>query len=82
MRKTSVRELHIHTSELVREAEQGGVIVIERRGEAVAELRPLTAAARMPAGRKALILDSMREIWARMPQVDDSSQIVEADRDR
>ena len=31
MRKTSVRELHIHTSELVREAEEGGVILIERR---------------------------------------------------
>ena len=40
MRKTSVRELHIHTSELVREAAEGGVIVIERRGEPVAELRP------------------------------------------
>ncbi len=36
MRSTSVRELHIHTSDLVREAEQGGVIVIERRGEPVA----------------------------------------------
>src|SRR5208282_5187851 len=45
MRKTSVRELHIHTSELVREAEQGGVIVIERRGEPVAELRPITSSA-------------------------------------
>jgi len=41
MRKTSVRELHIHTSELVREAADGGIIVIERRGEPVAELRRL-----------------------------------------
>jgi len=82
MRKTSVRELHIHTSEFVREAEQGGVIVIERRGEPVAELRPITASARMPADRKAQIFDSMREIWARMPQVGDSSKIVEEDRDR
>lgn len=82
MRKTSVRELHIHTSEFVREAEQGGVIVIERRGEPVAELRPITAPARMPTGRKALIFDSMQEIWARMPQVADSSQIIEEDRDR
>jgi len=55
MRKTSVRELHIHTSELVREAADGGVIVIERRGEPVAELRPLTSPARMPAGQKARI---------------------------
>jgi prevent-host-death family protein len=82
MRKTSVRELHIHTSELVREAAEGGVIVIERRGEPVAELRPISSPASMPAGRKALIFDSMREIWARMPQVGDSTKIIEEDRDR
>jgi len=82
MRKTSVRELHIRTSELVREAEQGGVIVIERRGEPVAELRPITAPTRMPEGRKELIFDSMREIWDRMPQVADSSQMIEEDRNR
>ena len=41
MKNTSVRELHIHTSELVREAAAGAVITIERRGEPVAELRPL-----------------------------------------
>lgn len=82
MRKTSVRELHIRTSELVREAEEGSVIVIERRGEPVAELRPLTAPQRMPAGKKARIFDSMREVWARMPQVGDSTRIIEEDRDR
>ncbi len=82
MRKTSIRELHIHTSELVREAAEGGIIVIEKRGEAVAELRPITGPPRMPAARKAWIFDSMREIWARMPQVDDSARIIEEDRDR
>src|ERR1035437_5826433 len=82
MRKTSVRELHINTSELVREAAEGGVILIERRGEPVAELRPITAPSRMPAGKKAQIFDSMREIWARRPQVSDSTFIIEDDRDR
>jgi prevent-host-death family protein len=82
MRKTSIRELHIRTSEFVREAEQGGIIVIERRGEPVAELRPLAAASRMPADKRARIFDSMRKIWARMPQVSDSTKIVEEDRDR
>jgi prevent-host-death family protein len=82
MRKTSVRELHIRTSELVREAEGGGVIVIERRGEPVAELRPITAPPRMAAAKKALIFESMQEIWARMPQVGDSTKIVEEDRNR
>jgi prevent-host-death family protein len=82
MRKTSVRELHIHTSELVREAAEGGVILIERRGEPVAELRPISVPLRMPAGKKAQILESMRDIWARMPQVSDSTKMIEEDRDR
>ena len=63
-------------------AAEGGVIVIERRGEPVAELRPIFSPVSMPAGRKALIFDSMREIWARMPQVSDSTKIIEEDRDR
>ena len=58
MRKTSVRELHIHTSELVREAADGGIIVIERRGEPVAELRPITAPSYMPVGKNAENLGS------------------------
>ena len=82
IRKASVRELHIHTSELVREAEQGAAIPIEGRGHPAAELRPATAPARMPRTQKALIFDSMRDIWARMPQVPDSAQIIEEDRDR
>ena len=82
MRKTSVRELHIHTSELVREASDGGVIVIERRGEPVAELRPISSSRRMPAGKKARIFASMRKMWARMPQVSDSTKILEEDRSR
>ena len=82
MRKTSVRELHIHTSQLVREAEEGDVIVIERRGEPVAELRPLASSQCMPAAKKARIFDSMRGVWARMPKVSDSTKIIEEDRDR
>ena len=82
MRKTSVRELHIHTSELVREAEEGRIIVIERRGEPVAELRPLTAPQRVDSRKKAQIFASMRRVWARMPQVSDSTAILEEDRNR
>ena len=80
MRMTSVRELHIHTPELVREAAEGGVIVIERRGEPVAELRPLSASPHMPAAKKAKIFASMKKLWDRMPQVGDSSKIFEEDR--
>ena len=82
MRKTSVRELHIHTSKLVREAAGGDTIVIESRGEPVAELRPLTPARRMASQKKTRILASMEKLWARMPQVSDSTAIVEEDRDR
>ena len=82
MRKTSVRELHIHTSELVRQAAEGGAIVIERRGEPVAELRPLTASRGMAADEKARIFTSMRRVWARMPQTSDSAKFIEEDRDR
>ena len=82
MRKTSVRELHIHTSEFVREAAEGGVIVIERRGVPVAELRPLTTPAPMPADKKKFIFDSMRELWAGIPQAGDSTKFVEEDRNR
>ncbi|HTA44036.1 MAG TPA: type II toxin-antitoxin system prevent-host-death family antitoxin [Bryobacteraceae bacterium] len=82
MRKASIRDLHIHTSELVREAAEGSVIVIERRGEPVAELRPLTNGGKLtPAARKR-IWTQMEKIWARMPQVPDSSRIIEEDRSR
>jgi hypothetical protein len=58
------------------------VIVIERRGEAVAELRPLgDSGKRTPAARKR-IRAQMEEVWARMPQVPDSSRIIEEDRFR
>jgi prevent-host-death family protein len=82
MRTTSVRELHIHTSKLVREAAEGGVIVIERRGEPVAELRPITAPPRMAAAKKARIFTSMKKVWTRMPRVCDSTKIIEDDRSR
>jgi antitoxin (DNA-binding transcriptional repressor) of toxin-antitoxin stability system len=82
MKKTSIRELHIRTSESVREAEAGGVIVIERRGEPVAELRPIISSSRMPADTKERIFDSMRDFWAGMPQVGDSGKIIEEDRNR
>jgi prevent-host-death family protein len=76
MRKTSVRDLHIHTSELVREAAAGAVIIIERRGEPIAEIRPLARKA------KAKFPD-MSRLWNDFPQLpEDSSQIISEDRDR
>jgi prevent-host-death family protein len=42
MKTASTRDLHIRTSELVREAADGAVILIERRGQPVAELHPIS----------------------------------------
>jgi antitoxin (DNA-binding transcriptional repressor) of toxin-antitoxin stability system len=77
MKKASIRDLHIRTSELVREAAEGAVIVIERRGEAIAELRPLTKR------KKKLKLPDRTEFWASMPRLaGDSTQYISEDRDR
>ena len=76
MRKASIRDLHIRTSELVRDASEGAVIVIERRGEPVAELRPLTK-------KKKLKFPDMTELWARQGKIaGDSTQFISEDRDR
>jgi len=56
--------------------------VIDRRGQPVAELRPIASPRRMPAAKKARIFTSMRKTWARMPQVGDSTKILEEDRSR
>jgi len=75
MRRASIRDLHIHTSELVREAADGAVILIERRGEPVAELRPLSKNAASPR------LPDLSEIWSRFPAVPgDSGRFLEEDR--
>ncbi|NDJ14252.1 MAG: type II toxin-antitoxin system prevent-host-death family antitoxin [Acidobacteriia bacterium] len=61
MRSTSIRELHIHTSELVREAEAGSIIVIERRSEPVAQLQSLTRRPQISDANRSCILAEMRE---------------------
>jgi antitoxin (DNA-binding transcriptional repressor) of toxin-antitoxin stability system len=82
MRKASIRDLHIHTSELVREAGNGCVIVIERRGEPVAELRPLKQAEGPTPEAKRRIWKQMEKVWAKIPPVPDSGRIIEEDRSR
>ena len=77
MRKASIRDLRIRTSELVRDAENGEVIVIERRGEPVAELRALTTKRKQPP------FPDMTEFWKKYPQpTSDSTDLISEDRDR
>lgn len=83
MKKASIRDLHIRTSELVREAADGCVIVIERRGEAVAELRPLGAADKLTRAAKERIFAQMAKVRASLPPMpENTTRFVEEDRDR
>jgi antitoxin (DNA-binding transcriptional repressor) of toxin-antitoxin stability system len=75
MRKVSVRDLHLRTSDLVKEASSGSVIVIERRGEPVAELRRLTKARPKPK------LPDMTRFWQKFPKVPgNGGRFLEQDR--
>ena len=75
MRTASIRDLHIRTSELVREAAEGTVILIERRGEAVAELRAISKKLARPK------LPDLSDLWQRFPSVaGDSGRFLEEDR--
>lgn len=77
MRKTSIRTLHIRTSELVREAAAGETIIIENRGQAVAELRPLSKDSKRPP------VPDMTRFWNEFPQLTgDSKTFISEDRDR
>jgi prevent-host-death family protein len=75
MKTTSIRELHIRTSELVRQAADGAVITIERRGKPVAELRPIS---KKRANQR---LPDMKDLWRRFLSVPgDSGRFLEEDR--
>ena len=75
--KASVRDLHIRTSELVRDAAAGEVIIIESRGEPVAELRPLSKT------RRKIKFPDMTRFWNEFPQLTgDSTGLIEEDRER
>lgn len=75
MRKATLRELHLNTSSIIREVEEGQVFVIQKQGVPVAELRPL--AARPPTRG----FPDMEAFLARFPKVrTDSGRILEEDR--
>jgi prevent-host-death family protein len=73
MKSSSVRDLHLKTSEIVRRVAQGESFIIEKRGVPVAEIRPISdrPAPRMP-DREALIMSG--------PETMDSGLMLEQDR--
>jgi len=82
MRSTSIRELHINTSELVREAEAGNVIVIERRGEPVAQLQALSRRPPMPEATRLRILRELQDLRAAVQEGSRVETGLAYDRDR
>ena len=75
MKTVSLRDLHIRTSEIVRDAEAGTVVIVERRGQAVAELRPLDR------NQRRAELPDMTRYWTKFPKVKgDSGRFLEEDR--
>ena len=82
MRKASIHDLGAHASELVREAAEGEVIVIERDGQPVAELRPLSEP-QLDKPHKKPDFGDMSLIWDTFPQLSgDSTEFISEDRDR
>jgi prevent-host-death family protein len=73
MKTSTVRDLHLKTSEIVRQVAEGESFIIEKRGIPVAEICPIShrAAPRMP-DREALIMSG--------PETLDSGLILEQDR--
>ena len=79
MKKASIRDLHMRTGALVQEAADGEVIIIEKRGVAVAELRQL---------RKRTFGEALRELersgyFKKMPKTSGFiDRFISEDRDR
>jgi antitoxin (DNA-binding transcriptional repressor) of toxin-antitoxin stability system len=75
MRHVTIRKLHEETGRIVDAAQRGEIIVVRRRGVAVAELRAVT-----PAQVKVKVPDFNRR-YAKFPRVKtDSGKIQEQDR--
>jgi antitoxin (DNA-binding transcriptional repressor) of toxin-antitoxin stability system len=73
MKSSTVRELHLKTSDIVRQVAAGESFIIEKRGIPVAEIRPISdrPKPRMP-NREALIMRGRETM--------DSGLILEQDR--
>lgn len=74
VRKASVRELHLKTSEIVKQVANGDTVVIEKHGLPIAEIRPIAEPGQGPRFPD-------REAWIQsMPELPDSGRILEEDR--
>ncbi len=69
-----MRELHLNTSEIVRQVANGDTIIIEKHGAPVAEIRPIDASPRTPG------MPDIEAFIESLPEVTDSGRILEQDR--
>ena len=77
MKRATIRDLHLRTGSIVGEATAGEVIVIEKRGVPVAELRPIRRVSPREAFQK------LAPVLARLPKLKgDSGRLISEDRDR
>jgi antitoxin (DNA-binding transcriptional repressor) of toxin-antitoxin stability system len=74
MKRTTVRELHLQTSAIVRAVVEGESFIVEKSGVPVAELRPLEP---LPPTRR---MPNREAIISKMNRVGDSGSILEEDR--
>ncbi len=75
MKKTNVRSLHLNTSSIVREVEEGETYILEKNGVPVAELKPRDA---RPVHRR---MPNRDRVLARFPRIEaDSGSLLEEDR--
>ncbi len=75
MRNVTIRKLHEETGKIVDAAQSGEVIIVRRRGVAVAELRAVTAVT------LSVRIPNFNRRYAKFPRVKtDSGRIQEEDR--
>ena len=74
MKRTTVRELHLQTSAIVKAVLAGESYIVEKSGVPVAELRPL---GQLPPTRR---MPNREAIISKMKRVGDSGRILEEDR--
>ncbi len=75
MKKINIRSLHLNTSSIVREVEEGEAYVVEKSGTPVAELRPRDL---KPLCRR---MPNRDRILARFPDIAlDSGALLEGER--
>jgi antitoxin (DNA-binding transcriptional repressor) of toxin-antitoxin stability system len=74
MKRTTVRELHLQTSAIVRAVAEGESFIVEKSGVPIAELRPFQ---QLPPTRK---MPNREAIISKMKLAGDSGRILEEDR--